>query len=91
MHGKNDMDSPVTKPATKNELAEATREPSSDRQQSHSMATTTPVGASSTALPAAAPITGARTCGSERDPGKRSEGMSHRSRSNTEESDVEVK
>ena len=89
---KNDMGSPVTKPATKHELAEATREPSSGRSQPHSTATTTPVGAArSAAPPAAASITGARTCGSERDPEKRSEGMSHRSRSNSEESDVEVK
>jgi len=88
---KNDMGSPVTKPATQHELAEPTREPSSGRLQSHSMATTTPVGAARSATPpAAAPITGARTCGSERDPKKRSEGMSHRSRSYTEESDVEV-
>ena len=51
---KNDMGSLVTKPATQHELAEATREPSSGRLQSHSMATTTPVGAARSAAPPAA-------------------------------------
>ena len=86
------MGNHVTKLATEHELAEATRELSSGRPQSHSTATTTPFGAARSAAPsAAASITGARTCGSERDPEKRSEGLSHRSRINTEESDVEVK
>ena len=48
---KNDMGSPVTKPATQHELAEATREPSSGRPQPHS---TTTVGAERSAAPAAA-------------------------------------
>jgi len=51
---KNDMGSPVTKPATQHELAEAKREPSSGGPQSHSTATTTPVGAARSAAPHAA-------------------------------------
>jgi len=48
------MGSPVTKPATQHELAEAKREPSSGGPQSHSTATTTPVGAARSAAPHAA-------------------------------------
>jgi len=88
------MGSPATKLAAETELAETMTEPTADAGRS--VDRTLPgvgysVALSSAPHPGGSATTGARTCVSDRDLEKRSEGTSHRSRSNIEESDVEVK